>query len=252
LREKIVGFFEGVEHVFVSVAIIVAPWLADLVVAGLAARNVQQILSWPAWIAFLVGAGLEGLGMSTAGVWLRLRRYNATRGLHDPLAPAGLAAFIVVLQFAGSIILTLLSTVQDLQIYAIVAIPVLGGGGTICQMLNDDHNKRLADQAERKAEAERQAEFERRRAERRAAKAERSAAVQEQERNTPETFQLTPEFERVVQAYEKHPGAPFRTIAEELGRPLASVHRDVNALLDAGVLEKRNGHGIMVMGALAE
>lgn len=240
IEQRIIGFFESIEHIAVSIAVIVSPWLADLVVAGLAVRNVQQILAWPLWLSVAVGAGLEGLGMATAGVALELRRYNAQRGADDPPAPVGLAWALVWMQFFGSVVLALLNTVSGLMVWAIVAIPVLGGGGTLAQMLHDDHKKRLADQAARRAEATHQAELAQRRAER----AQRRAEVAQR---VDQPVDAVDNRTAILEILRTNPHATQREVAQQVGISPQAVSKRLRALTTEGVIVAANGDGWRVL-----
>lgn len=239
-ESRIIGFVESVEHVLISIAVIISPWLADLVVAGLAVRNVQQILAWPLWLSIAVGAGLEGLGMATAGVALELRRYNATRQIDDPPAPVTLAWALVWMQFFGSVVLALLNTISGLVVWAIVAIPVLGGGGTLAQMLHDDHKKRLADQAERMAKTEHQEELAQRRAERLQRRQEVAATV----------AQPVATMDRraaILDALRNDAHATPPEIAQRLGISRQAVAKRLETLQRQGAIVAANGDGWKVL-----
>jgi len=239
IEQRIVRFFESIEHILVSIAVILSPWLADLVVAGLAVRNVQQILAWPLWLSVAVGVGLEGLGMATAGVALELRRYNQTRDEGDPAAPVALAWALVWMQFLGSVVLALLNTVSGLVVWAIVAIPVLGGGGTLAQMLHDNHKKLLADQTQRRTAAQHAADL----AQRRADRAHRRATLPQPAQPVAQPVDTRA---AILAAYQENPHATLTDVAQQCNVTRQAVAGHLQRMEATGTI-RRNGHGVEVL-----
>ncbi len=141
------------------------PWLAPIPSAVLVANATMAYLKWDPLVAGVAGAVIEGLGLTSSSTALTLWYFNARKPQDEPRAPYGIAALLLGVYFASTILLTVVLGMDTSLTHLAPAIfPVLSIVATVNIALRSQHANRLeriaaAEEAERlaaeKAEQER-------------------------------------------------------------------------------------------------
>jgi hypothetical protein len=143
-----------VENLLTEVAARLGPWLAPLPPAYFISRAAQAHLATPWPVALLMAATIELIGIAATHNALKLWTYNQTRRKNDPPAPFELAAVLALTYVViGVSISSLLEIFPVLASLAPASFFLLAGVGYVSLALSTDHNRRLADITESKAEA---------------------------------------------------------------------------------------------------
>jgi DNA-binding CsgD family transcriptional regulator len=148
------------ERQIVKVVAKLGPWLAPVPSAFFVARSSMAHLQLPVYMAAVVAAMIEVLGLATVHTALALADYNAGRRKVDPHAPAWIAVVL-----AGAYVVTTIGLVVVLEVapwlatYAPALFPLLAIVGAVNLALIANQERREAQIAGQKAEAkaERQA-----------------------------------------------------------------------------------------------
>ena len=146
----------------------VAPWLAPLPTAWLVFDRTQRHLGWPGWVAFIAGLTLEALGVAILATTLTLYSYNRTKRKSDPRAPLWLGMVLVAGYFVAAELLTVVLDIAPSWTAPLAAavFPVLSIAAFAVLSIRADHDQRLTEIEQGKAEVK--ARREQRKAEARA------------------------------------------------------------------------------------
>lgn len=129
------------------------PWLAPIIPAFLAWRNMTGALNFPTWIAMLGALVVEFLGISTVHTTFMLWDYNETRRKDDQAAPAGASAITAAAYL--TIVLTtnvLLGGGRPIEQVTQALLSLLSVIGALTLAMRSQHARRLAAIAADKAE----------------------------------------------------------------------------------------------------
>jgi len=94
------------EDSFVSTLSKFSPYLSPIPTAFFIVRSSLLYLNVPIWIALIIGAVVELLGLSSIYVCIWQIRYNSTKRQKDEKAPIWLSAMSVIFYFVSVILLT--------------------------------------------------------------------------------------------------------------------------------------------------
>ncbi|NIV40264.1 MAG: hypothetical protein GWN58_65940 [Anaerolineae bacterium] len=144
----------GWSAMLVGIVANVAPWLAPLPTAWLVYDRTMLHLGWPQWVAIVAGVTLELLGVGILATALELYNYNGSKRKSDPTAPLWLALVLVALYFVTALMLTIaLDIAPVLALVAPALFPVLSVASFALLALRADHERRLSEIEQGKAEA---------------------------------------------------------------------------------------------------
>ena len=158
LQDVLHGLLElnrTVEETFVDVLAAFTPWLAPIIPAFLAWRNMTVALHFPAWIAAIGALVVEFLGVSTVHTTFMLWDYNETKRKDDQTAPvqvsAGTAAAYLAIVLTTNV---LLGGRRPIEQVAQALLSLLSVIGALTLAIRSQHARRLAaiasDRAERR------------------------------------------------------------------------------------------------------
>ncbi len=129
----------SIEVKAISLVSKLSPWLSTFPTAWAISLAIVRQLGWPAWVAAIVGVSVETLGVASAATALELWSYQRSKRKLDPGAPVWLGIVMVLLYFAGVV---LLSVVLDnnpmLAVFPILSLVAVGN-----LALRSDHASRL-------------------------------------------------------------------------------------------------------------
>ncbi len=148
---------DAVENIAVDLVAKIAPWCAPIPTAYLVGRATVTHLNWPVPVGILAAAVIESLGLVTCATALDLYQFNQTRRKSDPPAPFGLSIALIALYFVVAVVLTVvLDILPTWSVIAPAIFPALSLAGVTVIALRKDHQHRIQqienEKAERKAE----------------------------------------------------------------------------------------------------
>lgn len=231
MLDKIEAAIHRFERFLIDLAVMIAPWAADVPVAYLSAYGIINVLKWHPVIGYASAVAIEALGLACTSVALEFRDYNATKRKADPSAPAWAAWLFVALYFVSSLVLSLLNVLTGLAVYAILVWPIISAVGTMVHAMRQDHMRRLATIHEDK---------EQQRLERAARRAEKVAQPAQ-----PVAQQVDTRV-ALLDYYAQHPLANQEEVAQQLRITRQAVSKHLQRLESSGTI-KRNGHGVEIL-----
>ena len=154
-RGEIMTWLSVFDGAAVAIVAKLAPWLAPLPTAWLVYDRTQQHLDWPWWVALIAGLTLEALGVAILATTLQLHSYNRGKRKSDPKAPLLLPGFLVFGYFVAAELLTVVLDIAPTWTAPLAAavFPVLSMAAFAILALRADHEQRLTDIEQNKADA---------------------------------------------------------------------------------------------------
>jgi len=173
---KIENFAHEAERVILDLVAAFTPWLAPIIPAYLAYRNMVGVLAFPNWLALVGGAVVEFLGLAAVHTTFQFWNWNATNaGAKAPTLIAGATgAFYLLIVLSVNVILEA-GTVPATQTLAKTLLSLISVAAGIVLALRAQHSRRMADKVndEKEAQAERERLRQERREDRQAAMLEK-------------------------------------------------------------------------------
>ncbi len=226
----IIGFLDGwrqliaaMERTLVSNVAATVPWLAPIAPAYMAWHNSVNLLSWPIWVAWMVAAAIEGLGMSVVSTAFELWDWNDTKKDKDQNAPVLIAVAAVIFYLSVVIIVNVLLELGWPVWIAKALLSLLSVPAVVTLALRSQHARRMdvkhAEDEIRREERKEEREFKRQMKlmEARGELPKVSAKVSETSANQPATFGK----------WQRWPAVPDET-KREIARVIAE-NRAVNS-----------------------
>ena len=134
----------------------IAPWLAPFPSAFFVARASQRHLALPVFVAVVVAAIIETLGIATVHTALWLADWNEHKRKSDPVAPVNVAVLLGVVYIISTIGLTVvLEIVPSLSVIAPALFPALAVVGAVnLALISRQENRENAIEIERQERKE--------------------------------------------------------------------------------------------------
>lgn len=164
IAQRLTSFFNGwreltraFEFALVDNLAATAPWLAPVIPAYLAWRNMTTVLEFPAWVAMIGAIVVETLGLSTVHTVFSLWDYNDARRKSDQRAPVWIAIITAGMYITIVLVVNvLLEGRPAVEMVAQALLSLLSVVAAITLAVRANHARRLADirseREERKAE----------------------------------------------------------------------------------------------------
>jgi hypothetical protein len=162
VNARLLAFFNGwrnltraLEYNLVDLLAATSPWLAPLIPAYLAWRNMSGVLNFPWFIALAGAAVIETLGLSTVHTVFSLWDYNQNHtGAKTARAPVAVAVMTAVIYMTIVLVVNVLLEARPLiQQIAQALLSCLSVVASVTLAVRANHARRLSDQAEIRAEA---------------------------------------------------------------------------------------------------
>jgi hypothetical protein len=162
VNARLLAFFNGwrnltraLEYNLVDLLAATSPWLAPIIPAYLAWRNMSGVLDFPWWVALAGAAVIETLGLSTVHTVFSLWDYNQNHtGAKAARAPVAVAVFTAVVYMTIVLVVNVLLEARPLiQQIAQALLSLLSVVASVTLAVRANHARRLSDQAELRAEA---------------------------------------------------------------------------------------------------
>lgn len=162
--QRLTAFFNGwreltraIEFALVDNLAATAPWLAPVIPAYLAWRNMTNVLQFPAWVALIGAIVVETLGLSTVHTVFSLWDYNDARRKSDQRAPVWIAIITAGMYITIVMVVNVLLEERPMvEMIAQALLSLLSVVAAITLAVRANHARRLADirieREERKAE----------------------------------------------------------------------------------------------------
>jgi DNA-binding CsgD family transcriptional regulator len=152
------------EHIFLTLAARLAPWLAPLGPAILIYRALTDVLGLNPIAAGAMGAAVELVGIATSHLTVNCWQWNQQRRKSDPEAPTKLAAGMTAVYFLGAVgVSTILEIYPAASDYVPIVFFLLAvcayGSLALGSQLNRWQATRRAEADERRAKSDRTAEL---------------------------------------------------------------------------------------------
>lgn len=168
MYERLLKFFNGwrditraMEFALIDNLAATAPWLAPVIPAFLAWRNMTTVLEFPNWVAFTGAAVVETLGLATVHTVFSLWDYNAQRRQTDQRAPVAVAILAAGMYITIVLVVNvLLDRRTTTEMIAQALLSLLSVVAAVTLAIRANHSRRLADIREQR-EARRQERLER-------------------------------------------------------------------------------------------
>jgi hypothetical protein len=147
------------EHIFLTLAARLAPWLAPLGPAILIYRALQHTMQINPLAAGAMGAAVELVGIATSHLTVNCWQWNQTRRKSDPKAPTGIAAAMTGIYLVGAVaVSTILEIYPESAPYAPIVFFLLAacayGSLALGSQLNRWQALRRDEQAARRGAAD--------------------------------------------------------------------------------------------------
>lgn len=157
--QEILSINRALEEVLVDILAAFVPWLAPVAPAYIAWRNMTEVMQFDAWVAGIVAAVVEFLGLATVHTIFMLWDYNQTKGKTGQRAPLAVAVGAAGMYLA--VVMTVNVILDDapaVQKAAQALLSLLSVVGAVTLAIRAQHARRVAEmlkeRAERKAERE--------------------------------------------------------------------------------------------------
>lgn len=239
---------------------------APLIPASIAYHNLTTVMGWQPLRALVPAAVIEALLLVAANTAGQRKRYNDSKRKIDP--PASLFAPLGVGGFALAVVMFINVALEGVGVgllsgayagmitNALLSLLSVAAAAMLALRAQDRERVRLIDAnktARRTARKEARIE--------RQANAQKNASEQANERpqntlnnrtNANEQANASehtdPRHVALVRFYANNPGAPYSAAGVAVGMGKTWVHINVNKLIVAGQLQRRNGAGIRAIG----
>ena len=136
------------ERVLIDNISATVPWLAPIVPAWMAYRNMTTHLEFPWWVALLCAIAVEFLGLSAVSTAVKFWRFNDEKRKIDKNAPVLLAAmaglFYVVVILIVNAVLDLNQSIE-IKVLAKALLSLLAADAAVIIVLRSQHQNKLAD-----------------------------------------------------------------------------------------------------------
>ena len=144
---------QELETTLVDTLAAVAPWLGPIAPAYLAYQAMVNVLMLPEWVAFVIAAVIELLGISTINTSVQFWNYNQTKRQSDPNAPFLLALSMAVFYLAVVLVVNvLLDDAEAIHKTAKFLLSALSPVAAVTLSLRAQHTRRMLDVASLKAQ----------------------------------------------------------------------------------------------------
>lgn len=143
----------AIEQTLVSNVAATVPWLAPVAPAYMAWHNSVNLLGWPVWVAWMVAAAVEGLGMSVVSTAFELWDWNDTKHSKDQNAPVLVAIVAVVFYLA---VVVSVNVLLDLGLPVWIAkalLSLLSVPAVVTLALRSQHARRVNERERLRKEA---------------------------------------------------------------------------------------------------
>jgi signal transduction histidine kinase len=143
------GIVQELETTLVDTLAAVAPWLGPIAPAYLAYQAMVNVLMLPVWVASVIAAVIELLGISTINTSVQFWNYNQTKRQSDPNAPFWLALVMAV--FYLSVVLVVNVLLDDATVIHKTAkflLSALSPVAAVTLSLRAQHSRRMLDVAD--------------------------------------------------------------------------------------------------------
>jgi len=145
--------FNQAERSAVRLVSKLAPWLAPFPSAFFVARSSVAHLALPGWVAAVVAAVIEALGIVTVHTALWMSDWNRTKRKSDPAAPTWVAVALVGVYLATTLsMIVVLETFPQMSTFAPAMFPFMAMVGAVNLALIARQEKRELDVQLEKAE----------------------------------------------------------------------------------------------------
>jgi hypothetical protein len=147
------GIVQELETTLVDTLASVAPWLGPIAPAYLAYKAMVGVLGLPVWVAFVIAAVIELLGISTINTAVQFWNYNQTKRQSDPRAPFWMAVIMAVFYLTVVLVVNVLLDNADLvQKTAKFLLSALSPVAAVTLSLRAQHTRRVLNVTDRKAQ----------------------------------------------------------------------------------------------------
>lgn len=140
---------QELETTLVDTLAAMAPWLGPIAPAYLAYQAMVNVLALPIWVAFVIAAVIELLGISTVNTSVQFWNYNQTKRQSDPNAPFWLALIMAVFYLAVVLVVNvLLDDATVIHKTAKFLLSALSPVAAVTLSLRAQHSRRVLDVAD--------------------------------------------------------------------------------------------------------
>jgi hypothetical protein len=147
------GIVQELETTLVDTLASVAPWLGPIAPAYLAYKAMVGVLGLPVWVAFVIAAVIELLGISTINTAVQFWNYNQTKRQSDPKAPFWMAVIMAVFYLTVVLVVNvLLDNAEMIQKTAKFLLSALSPVAAVTLSLRAQHTRRVLTVADRKVQ----------------------------------------------------------------------------------------------------
>ena len=230
--ESVQRFIKAVETVFIDTVSTVIPWLSPLVPAFMAYRAMNDVLSFPIWLAAITAGVIELLGLATINTAFSFWNYNQEKRKMDPRSPVQLAILVTLYYLIVVLVVnTMLDnspTVHKVAKGLLSSISIVGG---VTIALRASHARRVA---------EIRAERERIRAERKGVKGV-NFAHSLQLANEVKAQKRAESIEKAFEYITQYPDVHIVDLARAIGKSRPTTYDYLRELESQGRI-KHNGH----------
>ncbi len=144
---------QELETTLVDTLAAVAPWLGPIAPAYLAYQAMVNVLLLPEWVALVIAAVIELLGISTINTSVQFWNYNQTKRQADPNAPFWLALVMAVFYLTVVLVVNvLLDNAEIIHKIAKFLLSALSPVAAVTLSLRAQHTRRMMDVASLKAQ----------------------------------------------------------------------------------------------------
>lgn len=236
IMNRLITFLQFIEAAFVEIAIRLVSLLAPVPTAAIVVSRTVEYLHWSAPVAVIAGITVEGFGFASINLVLTLYQYNQVKRQKDPKAPLTLAIAFVAIYIVSAVGLTvLLDTLPELARFAPVIFPAISLCGAGMMILRYNHESRLRAIAEAKAKEKE---------ERKEKKAEQ--AVMQEPVKSLSVIENLDTTGKVLAFYRDNPLASQAQASQAVDVSRQRIGQILQAAEQTQLIEKRNGHGVIV------
>jgi len=142
---------QELETTLVDTLAAVAPWLGPIAPAYLAYQAMVAVLKLPVWVALVIAAVIELLGISTINTTVQFWNYNQTKRQSDPSAPFLLAMAMAIFYLTVVLVVNvLLDDTAFIHKTAKLLLSSLSPVAAVTLSLRSQHSRRMLDVADTK------------------------------------------------------------------------------------------------------